>query len=271
MPGIEKPLAHILLHYRFYWSSECAPILFVCFAWRGWWREATSGTLVSRLLYPKSSAFARLSEATISARPLLRVYKGYAMQRQPGQSTVIEHALVGSAFGTESDGARKDKVSPPALVQREQRPAVLAVTPTEVSRAALVTCLSASEYEVWAVCRGREALELAEHTSLDAVLLDLDGSYEAGLNGTMISGFRLLYLLWRLTRGRPVAIVVTTSMDYAEVEGQIQANADDFVNKSVAPAQLLCRIRAALERVRRRHQGTFAPGPCAWRDVENAI
>jgi len=142
----------------------------------------------------------------------------------------------------------------------------LIAIPAEAARAELSLHLGASGYEVWAASTGWAVMELAEHQHLDGILLDLDGMYEAGQEQAMISGFRVLQLLGRLARGRPVAVVVMTSMDFAEVEGPVRASADDFVNKPIEPAQLIRRLQGALERVRARHQrhsarnGGPAPG-----------
>ncbi len=70
----------------------------------------------------------------------------------------------------------------------------------------------------------------------------------------MISGFRLLYLLRRLTGDRPVALIVLTEMDYAEVEGVVRASADALVNRPLLPMQLVGRVHAALARARSRHR-----------------
>ena len=136
----------------------------------------------------------------------------------------------------------------------EQRKVILIAVPAEAARAELSLHLGASGYEVWAASTGWAVMELAEQQPLDGILLDLDGMYEAGQEQAMISGFRVLHLLGWLTRGRPVAVVVITSMDFAEVEGPVRASADDFVNKPIEPAQLIRRLQGALERARARCQ-----------------
>lgn len=84
---------------------------------------------------------------------------------------------------------------------------------------------------------------------MGVLVLDLDGQYAMSRAGAMISSVRLLALLGRLRRGRPVAIVVLTRLDYAEVEGAVRAHADDVVNPPVPPAHLIGRLRAVLARV----------------------
>ncbi len=141
---------------------------------------------------------------------------------------------------------------PSVVAPFEERIAVLMVIP-ENTAAEIVEHLDASGYDVWTASNGRAAMELAEQSPPDIILLDLDGMYE--INHTVkVSGFRVLHLLGRLKRGHPVAVVVMTSQDYAEVEGPVRASADDFINKPIEPAQLLCRLQGALERARSRHQ-----------------
>lgn len=176
------------------------------------------------------------------------------MRRQTTDVGVIvpapfEPATIAEEYDTRANEAPRP-TSPPA----EQRRAILIAVPAEAARAELSLHLGASGYEVWAASTGWAVMELAEQQPLDGILLDLDGMYEAGQEQAMISGFRVLHLLGRLTRGRPVAVVVITSLDFAEVEGPVRASADDFVNKPVEPALLIRRLQGALERVRARYQ-----------------
>jgi CheY-like chemotaxis protein len=140
-----------------------------------------------------------------------------------------------------------------ALLPYEQRIAILAVIPREAVPSELLRRLGASGYDVWVVSTGRAAVELAEQTPPDIILLDLDGMYEI-TQAIKVSGFRVLHLLGRRRNEHPMAVVVMTRLDYTEVEGPIRASADEFVNKPVEPAQLLQRLQGALARVRARHQ-----------------
>jgi CheY-like chemotaxis protein len=99
---------------------------------------------------------------------------------------------------------------------------------------------------------------------LDVIVLDLDEMYEISPGQVVISGFRLLHLLGRLTRERPVAVVVMSSMDFAEVEGPVRASADDFVNKPIEAAQFIRRLQGALDRARTRHQQRVPVASPAW-------
>ncbi len=139
------------------------------------------------------------------------------------------------------------------ILPYEQRIAILVVVPKETVPPQLLGRLGASGYDVWAVSTGRAAVELAEQTPPDIILLDLDGMYEI-TQAIKVSGFRLLHLLGRHRNDHPLAMVVMTRLDYTEVEGPIRASADEFVNKPVEPAQLVQRLQGALARVRARHQ-----------------
>ncbi len=140
----------------------------------------------------------------------------------------------------------------PVILPYEQRIAVLVVIPTEAASSELLRRLDAAGYDVWAASTGRAAMELAEQTPPDIILLDLDEMYEIG-QAIKVSGFRVLHLLGRLRNGHPMALVVMTRLDYSEVEGPIRASADDLVNKPIEPAQLIKRLQGALARVRARY------------------
>ena len=146
----------------------------------------------------------------------------------------------------------------------EQRPAILAIMPISADQLAFALHLHASGYEVYTANTVPEALDLAERMPLDVIVLDLDVYYATGRDSLMISGFRLLYLLRRLIGERPVALIVVTALDYAEIEGAVREHADALVNKPVMPVQLMARVRAALERVRNRWRQR-QPMPHPWR------
>lgn len=190
--------------------------------------------------------------------------------RQQAVSSPIQHSLAEPISGAGSKAPMLASSSVPTLLEDEQRPAVLAVTPAEAARLEMVLRLNASGYVTWAAGTVREALELAEQMPPDVIVLDLDEQYEAGRDGAMISGFRLLHLLRRLTSDHPVALVVVTRLDYAEVEGAVRASADALVNKPVLPEKLLSQLRAALERVRSRYQQSL-PHSQSWQVAGKTI
>ncbi|HEU5201042.1 MAG TPA: hypothetical protein VFU32_15490 [Ktedonobacterales bacterium] len=177
-------------------------------------------------------------------------------------SFVIEHALIEPARLPADEIAAAEMARAFLTAAPDQRPAILAIAPQAEDQLAFALRLHASGYEVYTASAASEALDQAEHLPLDVIVLDLDGDYATGRDHLMISGFRLLYLLRRVIGERPVALMVVTACDYAEVEGAICAHADALVNKPVSPGQLVARLRAALERVRSRcHRRLAVPQP----------
>jgi DNA-binding response OmpR family regulator len=190
--------------------------------------------------------------------------KGLPMPHLPAPAPVREPLLQEPVASTGSERILPDEAIQPALGADQQRPTVVVVLPTKSACAAFVAHLPAPEYAVWAVWTGAAALEVAEGLSTGVLVLDLDGRYAMSRVGAMISGVRLLALLGCLARGRPVAIMVLTRLDYAEVEGAVRAHADDVVTLPVSPAHLISRLRAALGRVRIRHQQSGAARADPW-------
>jgi DNA-binding response OmpR family regulator len=171
---------------------------------------------------------------------------------------VIESTRLGPLAVPGEDDQRTPEAHRPVIVPQKQHIAVLVVIPSDVVPSEIALRLDASGYEVRAASTGRAAVEVAEQTPPDIILLDLDGRYEISL-AVKVSGFRLLHLLGRLRQAHPMAVVVMTSQDYTEVEGPVRASADDFINKPIQPAQLHRRLQGALERVRNRHQQHHLP------------
>lgn len=95
------------------------------------------------------------------------------------------------------------QASPPSVfVPFEERIAVLMVIPEGAAPSEIVLHLEASGYDVWTASNGRVAVELAEQSPPDIILVDLDGMYEIN-HAVKVSGFRVLHLLGRLKRGHP--------------------------------------------------------------------
>lgn len=164
----------------------------------------------------------------------------------------------GPLAGTKVDDTSAQASYPPIFAPYEPRAAVLMVMPDVGTSSEVSLHLGAAGYDVWAASDGCLALEIVEQTPPDLILVDLDGMYEINQCGK-ISGFRILHLLGRVRCERPLAVVVLTSLDYTEVEGPVRASADAFMNKPIAPAQLLYRLQGTLDRVRSRHQQRAVP------------
>ena len=101
----------------------------------------------------------------------------------------------------------------------------------------------ALEDEGWSVLEaetGEHALEYFKSTAPDVVLVDI------GLPG--VDGFEVCRAL-RRTSDVPI-IMVTARDDTHDVVAGLEAGADDYVTKPIAPKELSARIRALLRRVR---------------------
>ncbi|HEU5370351.1 MAG TPA: response regulator [Ktedonobacterales bacterium] len=175
------------------------------------------------------------------------------MRRPTTNEVVTKPGWAEPVAVTESDSTPDCEVYRPVIFSGPPRIALLIVMPKDAVPPGLPLRLDASGYAVQMACKGCTAMELAEQTPPDIILLDLDGIYEINQAGK-VSGFRVLQLLGRLRRGHPMAVVVMTSMDYTEVEGPVRASADDFVKKPIDAAHLIHRLQGALDRVRSRYQ-----------------
>jgi CheY-like chemotaxis protein len=185
------------------------------------------------------------------------------MRRLKTDEAVMEQTRAGLPVLEGDYDADPDEALRPVLFPADQHIAVLVVVPAGAAPSEVLLRLDASGYEVWTPSTGRAAVELAELTPPDIILLDLDGMYEIG-QAIKVSGFRVLHLLGRLKRERPVAVVVMTSLDFAEVEGPVRASADGFINKPIEPTRLIERLQGTLDRVRLRHRQRCAAATPAW-------
>ncbi len=103
----------------------------------------------------------------------------------------------------------------------------------------LCATLSQHRYAVDAVADGSVGLELAAQWSYDLILLDI---LLPSLNGIEVC--RQLR-----AQGCRTPILILTSQDaHEDVVAGLDAGADDYLVKSIAPAQLLARLRALLRR-----------------------
>jgi DNA-binding response OmpR family regulator len=107
-------------------------------------------------------------------------------------------------------------------------------------RTSLRLALEDEGYVVGEAESGEEALTAFEHRPPDVVLIDL-----------MLPGMDGFELCRNLRRRSDVpAIMVTARTDSHDVVAGLEAGADDYVSKPVAPKELTARIRALLRRAR---------------------
>ena len=149
-----------------------------------------------------------------------------------------------------------------SLAWERSGPRLLVVMSAGEERKKFSERLSDAGYVVAIAGTAYEAIEYTEQEPMDGIVLDLDAPYEAGARQAMISGFRLLELLWRAARARPAALVVLTALDYAEIDDVLCRRIDALLKRSLTTAQLLARLDAALAQIsRRRQSGSFMLAP----------
>lgn len=131
---------------------------------------------------------------------------------------------------------------------------ILLVLPAREAAREVARRLSDAGYAVAVAHTAYAAIEYVEQQPVDGIVLDLDASYGAGARQTTISGFRLLELLWRAVHTRPVALVVLTALDYAEIDDVLLRRVDALLSRLLPAMQLVERLEAVLGRVVRRRQ-----------------
>jgi DNA-binding response OmpR family regulator len=119
-------------------------------------------------------------------------------------------------------------------------PHILALDDDADVRKILLEYLSAENFRVSVVSRGREMLAVLEHEPVDLVLLDLRLPGESGLD---LAG------KVRETSRVPIMILSGQADEADRVRG-LELAADDYVTKPFSPRELLARIRALLRRAR---------------------
>jgi len=123
--------------------------------------------------------------------------------------------------------------------------------------------LDDSSFRVCAVARWDRLLKACDGLDSGVVLVDLDaaeGSHAVQRLG--LSGHRLVTLLARQFAERPVALVVLTRLDYAEIEDLMREGVHALLHPGRESAWLLDEIRAAHARRQAQHQPR-TPAPTA--------
>jgi two-component system, sensor histidine kinase and response regulator len=117
---------------------------------------------------------------------------------------------------------------------------VLVVDDNEQNRALADATLEDEGYRVVLAASGTEALSAFEAQHFDCVLLDVR------MPG--MDGFEVCRQIRSLPRGASVSIVFLTALrDLDTFEAALAAGGDDFLTKPLRPAELLVRVKAALE------------------------
>lgn len=118
-------------------------------------------------------------------------------------------------------------------------PRLLLVEDDDQIAAPLIRTLEREDYEVFRVATGQDALDRAEATDLDLILLDL------GLPD--IDGLEVCRRLRAAGNQAPVMILTARGGELDRVVG-LDVGADDYLAKPFGLAELMARLRALLRR-----------------------
>lgn len=117
---------------------------------------------------------------------------------------------------------------------------VLVVDDNEQNRHLAEGSLADEGYQVVLVASGAEALSAFQQQTFDCVLLDVR---MPGMNG-----FEVCRALRKLPRGAETSILFLTALrDIETFEAAQLAGGDDFLSKPLSPAELVVRVRTALQ------------------------
>lgn len=135
-------------------------------------------------------------------------------------------------------------------------PVVLTVQSLLRTRLDVATALHNAEFEIRCVVAWDRLPEAVERIQADIVLVDMDVvEQEAAQNGRL-SGYRLVTLLAR----RPIALVVMTRLDFAEIEDLARAGISALIPPQAGARRLVQVIQAAMVRARERYRrGCICP------------
>ena len=118
-------------------------------------------------------------------------------------------------------------------------PRILVADDEPANRELLQALLASQGWEAMAAADGQTAIDLFEKEQPDAVLLDVQMP--------LLNGFEVCRRLKRNPKTRLIPVILVTALTATEdrIKG-IDAGADDFLTKPIERAQLIARVRAAL-------------------------
>jgi transposase/DNA-binding NarL/FixJ family response regulator len=117
----------------------------------------------------------------------------------------------------------------------------------------IATSLRQERYDLRYVATWSRLPEAVDRIQADVVLVDIDAAdllYDGVQN---LSGYRLVTLLARQLARRPVAIVVMTKLDFAEIEELGRSGVHAIVSPEIGGRALVDQLRIALDKAHGRH------------------
>jgi len=131
----------------------------------------------------------------------------------------------------------------PVVSEIARKPRALVVEDEPDLRDLLVFHLRREGFETLGVGNGYEAIEVAQASTPDVILLDLM------IEG--LSGWKVCQNLRQgLNRSRASIMIVSALAEEADIVRGLEAGADDFVCKPFQPREVMARVRALLRRAR---------------------
>lgn len=132
------------------------------------------------------------------------------------------------------------------MTMAEQKPKILVVDDEPATLKYVGTNLRARGYDVLTAPDGLQAIEVAQHTTLDLVLLDL-----------MMPGMDGFQVCQKLREWSEVPIVILSARGQERDKVRaLDIGADDYLTKPFGVEELLARVRAVLRRSQAASQGS---------------
>ena len=151
----------------------------------------------------------------------------------------------------ESDNLRaQTSISAPSPVS----PVLLTAHTLLRDRRDIATRLRQESFDLRYVATWSRLPEAVDRIQADAVLVDIDAADLLYDGVQHLSGYRLVTLLARQLARRPVAIVVMTKLDFAEIEELGRSGVHAIVSPEIDGHALVEQLRIALGKAQERHE-----------------
>ncbi len=113
--------------------------------------------------------------------------------------------------------------------------------------------LRTARFDLRYVAAWKRLPEAIDRIQTDIVLVDMDAADVKYEGATNISGRRLVTVLAHQLATRPIALVVMTRLDFAEIEDLVHAGIHALVSPMMSACSLIEHLRVALDSAQRRY------------------